>query len=136
MTREPLDEQEIERIARGLGREAAEQIDAERVAAAVVQRLRAEPAVVKRVWGRWVASAAATVAVVLGGTFAVMNFRGGEDPELIVSVSEFYEPLSGPEWQDVLDSLLIEVPVYEYAAGGMELLDEEELRRLLQLMEG
>lgn len=133
-----IDEREIEQLARRLGARAAGRIDVERTAGAVLQRVeqhRAQP-----VWWRRVpvlqAVAAAAVIVLVLGALLVGRFGGGSgdgaEPVLLAELQE----LSTEELTEVFDSLLVDAPVYESSTLGLQDLNEEQLRELLELMEG
>jgi anti-sigma factor RsiW len=133
-----IDEREIERLARELGARAAGRIDVERTAQAVLQRVkehRAQP-----VWWRRVplleAVASAAVIVLVAGVLLVGRFGAGNgDVGGTVALAELQE-LSTEELAEVFDSLLFEAPVYESSTVGLQDLNEEQLRELLELMEG
>jgi hypothetical protein len=133
-----IDEREIEQLARRLGARAAGGIDVERTAGAVLQRVKQHRA--QLVWWRRVpvlqAVAAAAVIVLVLGALLVGRFGGGSgdgaEPVLLAELQE----LSTDELTEVFDSLLVEAPVYESSTLGLQDLNEEQLRELLELMEG
>lgn len=133
-----IDETQIERMARALGARAADRVDAEQTARAVLLRLEQQPR--KRVWWQrapaFQALAAAAVVVLLAGVFLVGPFgsHAGDAAEPMALVE--LEELSTDELAEVFDSLVAEAPVYEYSTVGLQDLNEQQLRELLQLMEG
>ncbi len=133
-----IDEREIEQLARRLGARAAGRIDVERTARAVLQRVKQHRA--RPVWWRRApvlqAVAAAAVIVLVLGALLLGRFGGGTgdgaEPVLLAELQE----LSTDELTEVFDSLLVEAPVYESSTLGLQDLNEEQLRELLELMEG
>ena len=132
-----MDDKTLERIASRLGDEAAERIDVEATARAVLERLRSEPERVP--WWRQVRviQAAAAAVVILAAGLLVFN-RGGDEVEFLGGevVPVAIESLSADELEEVVDSLFFEAPVYEQVAIGLQDLDESQLVELLDLMEG
>jgi anti-sigma factor RsiW len=133
-----IEEQQIERMARELGARAADRVDAEQTARAVLRRIKQAPR--PAVWWRRApvlqALAAAAVVVLLAGVFLVGPFTGdgGDAPEPL-AIAELQE-LSTDELSEVFDSLVVEAPVAEYSSVGLQDLNEQQLRELLELMEG
>ncbi len=142
----PLSEQDIERLARGLGREAAGRLDVERVAARVVARLRAPaPAAERRLsWVWWRAPLllrlAAALAVIVGGSLTLRSafWSASREPAPRGAVASvpWLTDLSAEELVEVFDSLAVDAPVYPGVAAGLQALDETELRELLRRLEG
>lgn len=137
-----MDEHEVERLAKAMGARAAEQLDVERLASAVVARLRADRAHAegpKRAWrtGPLVLRLAAALAVLLTGGILVRGTleRNGSPPTAMLT-APILRDLSADELAEVFDSLAIEAPVHEGMAFGVENLDEAQLKELLRLMEG
>ncbi len=141
-----LSEQDIERLARGLGREAEGRLDVERVAARVVARLRAPaPAAERRLSGVWwrgplLLRLAAALAVIVGGSLTLRSafWSASREPAprgVVVSVP-WLTDLSAEELVEVFDSLAVDAPVYPGVAAGLQALDETELRELLRRLEG
>ena len=142
----PLSEQDLERLARGLGREAADRLDVERVAARVVARLRAPaPAAERRpswVWWRppLLLRLAAALAVIVGGALTLRGTfqRGPQEPAVPGAAAGvlLLTDLSAVELVEVFDSLAVDAPVYPGVAVGLQALNETELRELLRRLEG
>ena len=139
-----MNEQRIEQLARGLGDRAAERLDVETVVSGVLRRLRAGGGGVEerrsgllRGRGRTLLRIAAALAVLAGGGLVA---RGALERGAVATTSAVPAPvlvgLSTDELEEVFDSLAVEAPVHEFAAGGLESLTETQLRDLLQQMEG
>jgi len=135
-----MDEHQIERVAKVLGDRAAERLDVERVAGAVVARLRADHAAVPRPARLWrrapmvLRLAAALAVLVTGGVLVRGALENGAEPAAIIA--PILRDLSADELTEVFDSLGVEAPVHESVAVGLESLNEAQLRELLRLMEG
>jgi hypothetical protein len=133
-----MDERQLERLARRLGSQAADNLDVERVARSVVQRLRTEPAPV--VWWRRIprlqAVAAAAVIVLTAGVVTVSQIVGDRN-EIgdLPSLAEL-QALTTDELEEVFDSLVIDAPVFEYTDYGLHDMNEGQLQELLQRLEG
>lgn len=133
-----MDERELERLAQRLGSQAADNLDVERVARSVVQRLRTEPAPV--VWWRRIprlqAVAAAAVIVLTAGVLTVSRIVGdGSEIADLPSLAEL-QALTTDELEQVFDSLVIDAPVFEYTDYGLHDMNEGQLQELLQRLEG
>lgn len=127
-----MTEERLEAIAKRLGDEAAERIDVEETARAVVSRLRAEDR--PRVWiPRFLQVAAVAVLVVGVGMFSL---RGGTSSELALAVPAALAELNQDELTEIYDSLDTTRPIGETLGIGLSDLTESELDDLLQLMEG
>ncbi len=129
-----MNDQQLERQAAQLGREASREIDPERVAERVLERLRREPHSRPGWWRRpgWLRIAAAVMLVVVGGvvTRSVMN----QDQTAVgdLAVLPELEVLTDGELVQVLDSLILDVSNYEVVMPGLEDLNETELQTLLE----
>jgi hypothetical protein len=137
-------EQELEHLAQRLGATAAERLDVERTAQAVVQRLRAEPKVRAAGWRAsgavWLKIAAALVLLVGGGLVTERVWlrhapgTGAVEPGLAG-----LNDLSTDQLRDLL--LVVDqpseaiVPVLTQEAG-LDDLSTPQLRELLQSLEG
>lgn len=123
------------------GRRAAK-VNAERVAARVVERLRTEPAVERPTWGggRMLRVAAMAAVVITGGALATTLLRG---PEPAASLGACALPVCPTELtaaqSDSLLRSLDEVRALNGAARSsspsVEELNEDQLRALLQAMQ-
>ena len=133
-----MKQDELERIAARLGRQAAARVDVEQTAAAVVERLRA-PMRMVHWWERpaVLRMAAAVALVVGGGTIAVKTLhRLPVEQTAAAPVVASLQTLSSDELEEVLDSLGTESPANEGTTAGLHDLTSEQLRELLQRMEG
>ena len=133
-----MNEQELEQIAARLGQRAAARVNAEQTAAAVLARLRA-PVRTVHWWERpALLRMAAAVALVVGGGVVAMKTlhqnAGGQTAAAPVVAS--LQTLSPDELEEVLDSLATEGSTNEGSAAGLHDLTSEQLRELLQRMEG
>ena len=128
-------DEDIERIAAGLGRETAEQVDVDRIAVGVVERLRARDGI-ERPHRTFRRLAIAALALAAGATF--MSVRTGwvsGDPEQIAA-APLLDQLLAEELAEVLDSLSLRAPLSEQLRNGLDDLDERQLEELLATMEG
>ena len=135
-----MNEQQIERLARQLGERAAREVDVERTAAAVLHRLRTDPATRRPWWSKpAVLRVAASLVLLLGGALAIRAYVATGDggpaeatPALVVSL----DGLSESELTEMLDSMVTETPVYELVGAGLEDLNETQLEELLAQLDG
>ena len=141
-----LHDDKLQEVARRLGARAAERLDVERTAQAVVERLRTEPRADVRVLG-WIQPAwlriAAVLLLVIGASVVALNVRS---PQLTTSPllppasagSELSE-LSGDELRVVLEGLG-EAGAERQGVSpqdvGLEDLSAPQLRALLESLEG
>lgn len=133
-----MDERRLEQLAKGLGRRAADGMDVERTAKAVLHRIRTEP--VRVVWWRRAPvlqglAAAAVLVITVGILVTGLLEREAEGSIGLPAATELAD-LSLEELEEVFDSLAVEAPVYELADAGLYDLTESELEELLQLLEG
>jgi hypothetical protein len=137
-----MTEERLNELARTLGTRAAERLDVQAAARAVVQRLREEPAPrVRWIHQTWLRIAAALI-LVLGGGLVVARVISNREPPAPTHVAHFVvDDLSGfstEELQDVLaslDTLLTDSAVSDSAADLLE-LDAQQLRAMLRSLEG
>ncbi|MCH7874425.1 MAG: hypothetical protein IH965_03900 [Gemmatimonadetes bacterium] len=129
-------DEDIERIAAGLGRETAEQVDVDRIAVGVVERLRARDGIERpRRTFRWLAIAAA-LALAAGVTFMSVRTRSVSEGAEQIAAAPLLDQLLAEELAEVLDSLSLRAPVSEQLRNGLDDLDERQLEELLATMEG
>jgi hypothetical protein len=138
-----MNERQIEQFARGVGDRAAERLQVERVVSGVLGRLRAgAPKEADRLGlfrrrGTALLRIAAALAVLAGGGLIA---RSAMERGTHVATRGVPTPvltgLSSDELEEVFDSLAVEEPVHEFAVGGLESLNEAQLKELLQQMEG
>jgi len=136
-------DERLQAQARRLGAQAAERLDVERTAAAVVQRLREPPATTAVRWARptWLRIAAAVVLLLGGGVV----YRGTRvaGPATAVAGWEGLTGLSSDQLRALIQSL--DEPVRRIAEeeglasaqeAGLEDLSAGQLRELLRSLEG
>jgi hypothetical protein len=101
------DDAQLEALARGLGAAAAERLDVERTAAAVVERLRQEPVVRRTHWRQptWWRIAAAVVLMVGAGILVRPRFAPGDAGQTPQYLSADLQDLSTDQLQEVLSTL-------------------------------
>ena len=130
---------ELERLAQRLGSRAAERLDVEGTAAAVVARLRTERSRQRDWWMQsgWLRAAAVALLVVGAGLVLRQRFLT-HPPPADHYVREELQDLSTDQLREVLGSLdrtLTEATV-EPAGDDLNDLTTEQLRVLLQSLEG
>lgn len=130
---------ELERLARRLGSQAAERLDVEGTAAAVVARLRTERARQRPWWmqSSWLRAAAVLLLAVGAGLVVQQRFLTHRAPADHY-VREELQDLSTDQLREVLGSLdrtLTEAAI-EPADEDLNDLTTEQLRVLLQSLEG
>ncbi len=132
-----MDDQQLEQLARRLGSRAAERLDADETAKAVVERLKSEP--VRLVWWRRaprlsMMAAAAVIVLAIG----ILADNGGSNPGgadvSVVPTPLELQALSDDELAEVFDSLSFEAPVSELAVSSLEDMSVGQLEELLQTM--
>jgi methylaspartate ammonia-lyase len=139
-----LDDGKLQEVARRLGARAADRLDVERTAQAVVTRLRTEPRADIRVLGSirpaWLRSAAALVMVVGAGVVALnMRVPRFTTPVPSATASGELSELSGDELRAVLEAVgqpggeQQEVSPQDLS---LEDLSAPQLRALLESLEG
>lgn len=132
-----VDDQQLEKLARRLGARAAEQLNVDETARAVVGRLKSEPARV--VWWRRtpqlsVFAAAAVIVLALGILTDFGDTRPGESNLDLAPMPFELQALSDDELAEVFDSLSFEAPVSELAVASLEDMSVGQLEELLQTM--
>jgi len=134
----------LQEVARRLGARAAERLDVEGTAQAVVARLRTEPRAEIRVLGRirpaWLRIAAMLVIVVGGGVVA-LNVRTSPHTTPLPAASAGGElsELSGDELREVLESVARlggEQQAVSAQDVGLDELSASQLRALLESLGG
>ena len=139
-----LHDAKLQEVARRLGAHAAERLDVERTAQAVVARLRTEPRAQVRVLG-WIRPAwlriAAAVVLLVGAGVVALNVRipPHTTPVPGATVGGELGELSGAELRVVLEALGQpggEPQAVSAQDVGLEDLSALELRALLESLEG
>jgi hypothetical protein len=136
-----MNEHEIEQFARGLGDGAAARLHVESAVSGVLHRLRADgapkrPGLLRGRGGMFLRIAAAVVVLVGGGVVARSALEHGAAVQRSAMPAPVLGGLSTDELEEVFDSLAVEAPVHEFAAGGLESLNDTQLKELLRQMEG
>ena len=135
-----MNDDELEQLAQRLGARAAERLDIEATARAVVERLRAERAarerMILRLPRQWLRIAAALVIVVGGGAVALRIMRTNQTT--VASVPADLDGLSTDQLKQVLDGVGqpggdVTVPAQDVSLDD---LNTVELRALLESLEG
>lgn len=136
------DDAKLHDVAKRLGAQAAERIDVEMTARAVLKRLREQPAA-RPAWVQtaWLRIAAALV-IVVGGAFAVRQLWPGNEHRGDVAhfVADDLNDLSADQLRDVLATLdeTLDRPstVLPEGSADFDELDAQQLRAVLRTLEG
>ena len=138
-----LHDAKLQEVAQRLGARAAERLDVERTAQAVVARLRTEPRAEVRVgWIRpaWLRIAALVVMVVGAGVVALnVRIPGIMPPVPSATAGGELSELSGDELREVLASVSRlggEQPAVSAQDVGLDELSASQLRALLESLGG
>jgi len=142
MTNEhPLDDAKLRALAQQLGREAAERLDVERTAEAVVRRLQDARQTTRRVRlpPRWLSLAAGIVLLLGGGVVwrRLAPVRVAPDAVLAPAGLDL-NSLSADQLRDVLQTVdqPLDVEPTGTSETGLDDLTPRELRSLLGTLEG
>jgi hypothetical protein len=136
MTRDDLDDARLRELAQRLGARAAERLDVEHTAAAVLERLRQSPATHRM--PSWLAIAAGLVLLLGAGTvWRVVRHQPTSVPAVAAAGIDL-KTLSADQLREVLNVIdqpldVDSVPVEE---PGLDDLSAPELRKLLKVLEG
>ena len=127
--------------ARRLGVQAAEQLNVERVAARVVERLRDQPVGATRpAWMQpaWLRIAAAVVVLVGGGGLVWRQFGNPAAPHAAHFVTDDLTDLSADQLRDVLNTLdeTLNLGSTTLPDGDLDDLDAQQLQAVLRSLEG
>lgn len=129
-----MNEEKLIEAARQLGARAAERIDVEATARAVVERLRAQP-VRRTTWVRttWLRVAAA-LAIVVGGGFVVKSLVPSPQSAVPSLIADDLRDLSTDELRSLLTSFdqIIEESAVPDSTADLPELDAQQLRQLLR----
>ena len=138
-----LHDAKLQEVARRLGARAAEQVDVERIAQAVLTRLRQEPrrSVAAWVWMQpaWL-KIAATVVLVFGAGIVVRGLvhEPTATTAVVVPMGDDLSDLTAEQLREAMRSL--EQPLIGEGPGivetGLDGLSTDELRALLRTLEG
>lgn len=130
----------LHETARRLGTAAADKVNVDRIAAAVVQRLRSEPAHAGRpTWVRpaWLRIAAA-VLVLVGGGVVVRQMGGPTGTHEAHFVTDDLTDLSADQLRDVLNTLdeTLDLGSTTLPEADLDDLDAQQLQAVLRSLEG
>ncbi len=136
-----LHDAKLQELAQRLGAQAAERLDVERTAQAVLARLRAEPRTAGARWAwiqpAWLRIAAAVVIVVGVGGVARSVFQDRTAAAVAAAGTELND-LSTEQLRAVLEA--VELPATEETISAQDVslddLSAPQLRALLQSLEG
>ena len=138
MNDQPLQDAKLRDLALQLGVRAAERLDPDHTAQAVVRRLREPQHVPKTRWQPLWLSAAATVALLLSGGLMWRSVRPAAPATTVGQGALDLNGLSAEQLLDVLNA--VDQPLDVNATGslepGIEDLTPTELRTLLRALEG
>jgi len=143
MTDDRMDDAKLEELARRLGAGAAERLNVERVAVAVVQRLRNEPTIERHGPSRWWMQptwlrAAAIVVLMVGVGVVVRGLlqRGSRHPAHYIA--EDLQDLSANQLREVLSTLdeTLQAATPPSSEDDLNDLTTEQLQALLRSLEG
>ena len=134
-----LHDAKLQEVAQRLGAGAASRLDVERTARAVVERLRAGPRAERWTWVQpaWLRIAAAAILVIGGGLFTrALVWQRAPGSAVVVPVGEDLTDLTAEQLREALT--VLDQPVSEEGAAdlGLDGLTADELRALLQTLEG
>ena len=143
MNSHEMSDAKLQEVAQRLGARAAERLDVERAAQAVVDRLRTEPGAEVRVgWIRpaWLRIAALLVMVVGAGVVALnVRIPGFMPPVPSATAGGELSELSGDELREVLESVAQlggEQQAVSAQDVGLDELSAPQLRALLESLGG
>jgi hypothetical protein len=130
----------LQELAQRLGARAAERLDVERTAQAVVEHLRTNPRVEVWVWMRpaWLRIAAAIVVFVGAGAIALEMRTGVRTADSVAATGAELRDLSAAQLREVLDAVGQqdgEQPTVSALEVGLEELSAPQLRALLESLE-
>lgn len=133
----------LHELAGRIGQRAAERLDVETTAQAVIEQLRHAPRASRWSWQQpaWLRIAAAVV-VLLGGALVVRTvIRGGGDTrrhDVAHFVTDDLNDLSAEQLAEVLSTLdqTLDVGGTTLPDAGLEDLDAQQLRAVLRSLEG
>lgn len=142
MNEDQLQDAKLRELAKRLGAAAAERLDVEATAQAVVERLRAEPRARRWTWMQpaWLRIAAAVAFLLVGGGLLTRTLmRGpGTAGSVLLPVGADLGDLSVDQLREILS--ILAQPLDSSRAvtpeAGLEDLSAPELRALLRSLEG
>jgi hypothetical protein len=143
MTEDRMDDAKLEELARRLGAGPAERLNVERLAGAVVERLRNEPTVERRgpspwwMQPRWL-RAAAVVVLMVGVGLVVRGLIHSGSRHQARYIAEELEDLSTGQLREVLGTLdeTLQAASPPSSEDDLNDLTTEQLQALLRSLEG
>lgn len=143
MTDDRMDDAKLEQLARRLGAGAAERLNVERIAGAVVERLRRAPEVMRHgpsswwMQPKWLRAAAIVVLMVGVGVVVRELLKGGSRHEAHY-IAEDLQDLSANQLREVLSTLdeTLQAATPPSSEDDLNDLTTEQLQALLQSLEG
>lgn len=133
-----MNEHELERLARGLGDRAAERLDVEATARAVVERLREAPQTQRVTWIRpeWL-RVAAVLALLLGAGVALQQVSPSSEPVAVRYALEDLSDLTVTELTQLLAGLddTLEGDGDDESTADLDALTPAQLQALLRSLE-
>ncbi len=143
MTDDQMDDAKLEELARRLGAGAAERLNVERVAGAVVERLRSEPEVERHGPSPWWKQpkwlrAAAIVVLMVGVSVVVREILERESRHQAHYIAEDLQDLSANQLREVLSTLdeTLQAATPPSSEDDLNDLTTEQLQALLRSLEG
>ena len=139
MNEDQLQDAKLRELAQRLGAGAAERLDVEAAARAVVERLRAEPQARRWTWihPAWLRIAAALVVMIGAGLVSrsLIHTSARYPGHYVV---EDLKDLSADELQQLLGSLdrTLDLDVPPVPDAGLEGMDAQQLQTVLRSLEG
>ena len=143
MTDDRMDDDKLEQLARRLGAGAAERLNVEHVAGAVVERLRHDPKIERRRPSPWWLQStwlrvAAVVALMVGGGLVVRGWMPSGSRHSAHYIAEELQDLSTTQLREVLGTLdeTLEAASPPSSDDDLNDLTTEQLQALLRSLEG
>lgn len=140
MTSDELPDGKLRDVVQRLGTRAAERLDVEATATRVLERLKRERQTSRWAWMRptWVRIAAVAVVLLGSALFVVERLNRDRGPVAIPPGAELYG-LSTSELEELLatldQTLDLDAPL-PGAGDGLDELNEDQLRTMLESLEG
>ncbi len=130
--------EELERLAAGLGREAGEGVDSERVATRVLARLEEQKVVLlasRRRLVRWIGGVAAAALLLLAVGLALAP-AAGPDRAGTETVLHELDQLDAEQLEELLEIMPVTASALPPESSPLSELDTIKLERLLRSLEG
>jgi hypothetical protein len=135
-----LNDRDLALVAQRLGGTAAERLDVEAVARGVLDRMNAAPHADGRAWLRpgWLRVAAALLVLLGGAMLARQAFQPSRQALAVIPTGDDLSGLSPAQLEALLAGLdqTLDAASQPDSADALEGLTEEQLRAVLQSLEG